>query len=183
MSNDELFQNDYQDEEVYYSGLEEIKTLVVTRNEALYLSDSVTLLMEHISERGRIQIPVRNLLPQAGVPVPMEIIQKIGMAVLTTTDKDMIKSQANIVLSVADLYLLRECCQSFIKVNNELVGFNLLIKIYELILEKDIKERKFIEDITKDIDVSLVSRIEKLEELKEKFNNYKKYTEERRKDA
>ena len=105
------------------------------------------------------------------------------MAVLTTTDKDMIKSQANIVLSVADLYLLRECCQSFIKVNNELVGFNLLIKIYELILEKDIKERKFIEDITKDIDVSLVSRIEKLEELKEKFNNYKKYTEERRKDA
>ena len=114
MSNDELFQNDYQDEEAYYSGLEEIKTLVVTRNEALYLSDSVTLLMEHISERGRIQIPVRNLLPQAGVPVPMEIIQKVGMAVLITTDKNMIKSQANIILSVADLYLLRECCQSFI---------------------------------------------------------------------
>jgi len=148
--------------------LEVIKELPLTRNEALYLSDSITLLMEHIPEQGRIHVPARQLMPQAGVPVPLDLIQKIGLAVLLTTNtlEEEEDTLYEIEVTVADLFLLRECCQSFIKVNNELVGFNLLRKIYGLILEEDMKERRFFQNLTKGINVDLVVP-ENIEERKD----------------
>jgi hypothetical protein len=115
-------------------------------------------------------MPARQLMPQAAVPVSLDLIQKIGLAVLLTTntmeeDED---SLYELDLTVADLFLLRECCQSFIKVNNELVGFNLLRKIYTLVLEEDMKERKFFHDMTKGINLD-TSTPENIEERKD-FN-------------
>ena len=158
----------YEDDFIDDTSLSVMKSLVLTRNESLFLSDTVTLLMEHIAEPGKAHVPMRHLLPQAVIPVPIDLIQKIGLAVLLTTDRNDIKSQATIDVTVADLFLLRECCQSYIKVNQELVGFNLLRKIYELILERDIKERQYIERITKDIDTSVLNRAN-IEELRKKY--------------
>ena len=152
----------------------EIKELSLTRNEALYLSDSITLLMEITPESGKMQIPSRNLLPQGTVPVPVDLIQTIGMAVLLTTQDRWALEEAKIQVSTADLFLLRECCQSYIKVNQEYVGFNLLRKIYALILEKDLQERNFIEDITRDVATSLIPHTDTLEEIKERHNKYLK---------
>ena len=126
--------------------------------------------MEHTPEQGRVHMPARQLMPQAAVPVSLDLIQKIGLAVLLTTntmeeDED---SLYELDLTVADLFLLRECCQSFIKVNNELVGFNLLRKIYTLVLEEDMKERKFFHDMTKGINLD-TSTPENIEERKD-FN-------------
>ena len=146
-----------QEEEEDFLGA--IKILELTRNEALYLSDSVTLLMEHVPEHGRIHMPARQLMPQAGVPVPLDLIQKIGLAVLvTTTEMEEEENLCSLELTIADLFLLRECCQSFIKINNELVGFNLLRKIYELVLEEDIKERRFLQRITQGINFDLIPK-------------------------
>ena len=153
----------------------EIKELSLTRNEALYLSDSITLLMEITPESGKMQIPSRNLLPQGTVPVPVDLIQTIGMAVLLTTQDRWALEEAKIQVSTADLFLLRECCQSYIKVNQEYVGFNLLRKIYALILEKDLQERNFIEDITRDVDTSLIPHTDTLQEIKDKHKDYLRY--------
>ena len=35
--------------------LDDIKQLTLTRNELLYLSDSVTLLLEHTTEQGKLE--------------------------------------------------------------------------------------------------------------------------------
>lgn len=155
-----------QEEEEDFLGA--IKSLPLTRNEALYLSDSMTLLMEHIPEQGKIHMPARQLMPQAGVPVPLDLIQKIGLAVLLTTNtlEEEEDTLYEIDVTVADLFLLRECCQSFIKVNNELVGFNLLRKIYGLILEEDMKERRFFQNLTRGINLDLPVP-ENIEERKE----------------
>ena len=154
--------------------LAEEKELSLTRNEALYLSDSITLLMEITPEHGKMQLPSRHLLPQGTVSVPIDLIQTLGMAVLLTTQDRWAVEEAVIKITVADLFLLRECCQSYIKVNQEYVGFNLLRKIYALILEKDLQERNFIEDITRDVDTSLIPHTDTLEEIKERHNKYLK---------
>ena len=154
--------------------LAEEKELSLTRNEALYLSDSITLLMEITPEQGKMQLPSRHLLPQGTVSVPIDLIQTLGMAVLLTTQDRWAVEEAVIKITVADLFLLRECCQSYIKVNQEYVGFNLLRKIYALILEKDLQERNFIEDITRDVDTSLIPHTDTLEEIKERHNKYLK---------
>ena len=155
--------------------LAEEKELSLTRNEALYLSDSITLLMEITPEQGKMQLPSRHLLPQGTVSVPIDLIQTLGMAVLLTTQDRWAVEEPVIKITVADLFLLRECCQSYIKVNQEYVGFNLLRKIYALILEKDLQERNFIEDITRDVDTSLIPHTDTLQEIKDKHKDYLRY--------
>ena len=164
--NEEFLEQKEQEEEEDFLGV--IKPLPLTRNEALYLSDSMTLLMEHVPEQGKIHVPARQLMPQAGVPVPLDLIQKIGLAVLLTTNtlEENEDTLYEVEVTVADLFLLRECCQSFIKVNDELVGFNLLRKIYELILEEDMKERRFFQNLTSGINLDLVVP-ENIEERKD----------------
>ena len=58
------------------------KTLTLTKNELIFLSDSVTLTLEHYNENGRVHIPARQLMPSAKVPVPIELIHTIGMGLL-----------------------------------------------------------------------------------------------------
>ena len=156
----------------------EVKSLVLTKNELLYLSDSITLLMEHTSEHGKMHIPARQLMPSAGVPVSVDLIHTIGMGVLIATDPANASQEATLFFNIADLYLLRECCQSFVKINKELVGYNLLRKIYTLILEDSMEERNFIDTLTSGIDFSLqdfqeVKSFKDLEKSKEKTDDTK----------
>ena len=151
--------------------LNDVRELKVTRNELLFLSDSVTLLVEHSTEQGRMHIPARQLMPSAGVPVPIELIQTIGMGFITLADEANTTDSTILPVTIADLYLLRECCQSFVKINEEFVGFNLLVKIYDLILEDAVLERRFINKITSGLDLSLnnQSRTEIMDQLIEKI--------------
>ena len=149
-----------EEEREFLAGLEEEKVLTLTRNEALYLRDSMTLIVDMRPEPGQMSMPVRHLQAAALIPVPGYLIHKIGLAVLETTSPDNKTQTAAVELAVADLYMIRECCQSFIKVNKEAVGYNLLRKVYALMLENELREQEewsFIDDLTKDIDVSLVS--------------------------
>ena len=151
--------------------LGDIKQLKVTRNELLHLSDSVTLLIEHSSDQGTFHMPVRQLMPSAGVPVPIELIQAIGLGFVALDDKSNTTNTTILSLTIGDLYLLRECCQSFLKVNDEFVGYNLLRKIYDLLLEEALMERKFINKITDGLDLTLDtrSRIEIIDQLVDKI--------------
>ena len=143
-------QDYYPDEE---ESLSEVKSLTLTENELLFLSDEITLLMGHIPEQGIIHIPSRQLRPSASVPVREDLIRTIGMGVLIATDNE--SGEATLPFNIEDLYLLRECCQSFLKFNNERVGYNLLRKIYTAILADSMEERNFINKLTSGIDFSL----------------------------
>jgi hypothetical protein len=153
--------DDEDDEDMFIEGLFEEKVLTLTRNEALYLSDSITLIVDMRPDNaspGQVSTPARHLMASAVVPVPVYLVQKIGMAVLESTDPTNEKQTADIDISVADLYILRECCQSYIKINAEPVGYNLLRKVYALMLEEEIREQTewtFIDDLTKGLDLSL----------------------------
>ena len=96
-----------------------------------------------------------------------DLIEKIGTAFLLATDPDNSTKDADIIVTVGDLFLLRECCQSFLRVGKEAVGVNLLRKIYSLILQHDLKERCFIEDITSGIDMSLLPTEETVRTMEE----------------
>ena len=128
------------------------KTLTLTKNELIFLSDSVTLTLEHYNENGRVHIPARQLMPSAKVPVPIEMIQSIGMGILIASDPKNNTQTAEVSFPIADLYLLRECCQPFMKINDEYVGFNLLKKVYTAIIESTMSERDFINKLTAGID-------------------------------
>ena len=155
---------DDEDPEFDCSLIEE-RIIKLTRNEVLYLSDNMTLLMEHVTEMGKMHVPARQLMPQASVPVPIDLIEKIGIAFLQSTDPNNETKDAEISVTVADLFLLRECCQSFLRVGKEPVGFNLLRKIYTLILEEDTQERTFIEELTAGIDMSALASDERIRNM------------------
>ena len=162
-------QDYYQDEEDILSN---IKSLTLPTRELLFLSDEITLLMEHFPEQGKIHIPARQLMPSAKVPVPLELIQTIGMGLLIASDPKNNTQTAEVSFVIADLYLLRECCQSFIRIDKEKVGYNLLRKIYTAILENSMEERNFIDNLTSGIDFSLhnskeMENFKSLEKLKE----------------
>jgi len=148
--------------------LNQEKILTLTKNELLFLSDSVTLLMEHYVEVGKTYVPARQLMPSALVPVPMDIIQTIGMGLLIATDPENIKQQADVSFAVVDLYLIRECCLSYRKINKERVGYNLLRKVYEAMLESTMSERVFINKLTAGVDFKAAEPQLKLGKLNQK---------------
>ena len=98
MSNQEYYSDDSEEEILI-----EFKEITLTKNEILYLSDSITLLMEHTSEQGRIHMPARQLMPSAGVPVSVDLIQTIGMGVLIATDPKNVSQEATLSFNLADL--------------------------------------------------------------------------------
>ena len=79
------------------------KTLTLTKNELIFLSDSVTLTLEHFNENGRVHMPARQLMPSAGVPVSVDLIQTIGMGVLIATDPKNVSQEATLSFNLADL--------------------------------------------------------------------------------
>ena len=63
--------NDQTPEEAFFEAMDKIKVLSLTRWEALYLSDSMTLLLELEAEKGKVSLPARNLQASAVVSVPI----------------------------------------------------------------------------------------------------------------
>ena len=132
--------------------LEKRKELTLTKNELLHLSDSVTLL---ISTDTTTQTSAKKLIASAYVSVPLELIKTIGLGFLGLSDKENEDSTTKLNVTIFELYLLRECCQTSVKRNDENVGYNLLKKIYELMHEDELKERTLIDNITSDLDLDL----------------------------
>jgi|TARA_A100001515_G_scaffold3279_2_gene3270 hypothetical protein len=147
--------NDQTPEEAFFEAMDKIKVLSLTRWEALYLSDSMTLLLELEAEKGKVSLPARNLQASAVVSVPIEMIERIGFAVLLATDPKNETGMTEMPVKISELYMLRECCHSTVRMGNELVGYNLLRKIYKLLLEEDLKQKDLIDSLTADIELDL----------------------------
>ena len=63
---------------------EELKALTLTHNEALYLDDSLTVMLERDGDYGFTTM--RPLLPSASLPAPVTLIEKIAKALLFNLD-------------------------------------------------------------------------------------------------
>ena len=123
--------------------------LTITRNEALYLDDCLTLMVEReiSTDQKNILGTLRNVAPVAPLPVPIELVDKIGFAVLSITDEDYPFDTATLKLDSSELYLLREVAQSYVKVGEEAVGFNLKKKIYKALYEEEYEQEKTIDKL------------------------------------
>ena len=108
---------------------EELKDLILTHNEALYLDDSLTMMIEKESMQESVTT-MRVMMPSAYLPAPVTLIDKLGMAVLRITDPEESSEGTVVHLNVTDIYMLREICHSYSKVGREQVGFNLKRKLY-----------------------------------------------------
>ena len=59
-----------------------------------------------------------------------------------------------LTLSIEELFLIRECCQSYILFNEEPVGYNLMKKIYKALLEEDIEEKQKFNNLLSDVNMN-----------------------------
>jgi len=135
-------------DELEFTSLDTLeKELILSRNEALYLSDNVTLMIERDHDETILIGSMRNVAPTAPLPVPIEIIEKLGMAILYTTDSDNEGKDYIGMFDINELYLLREIAQSFVKINNEYVGYNLSRKIYTAILQDRYEQDKILNNL------------------------------------
>ena len=114
-----------------------IKIIFITKAEALFLDDALTIMTERDVMMG--VMGMRPLGPSAMMVAPTDLIERIGMAVLLTTSPNGI-TEAALEVDDEELYLLRECAQSSVKFENEPVGLNLKRKIYLALLEDNYKD-------------------------------------------
>lgn len=126
------------------------KVLLLTRNEALFIDDSLSMLIERDIHDDRLGT-VRPLAHTAGIPAPVDLLEKIGKAILFTTDPDHQGDSAEVLLTETDLYMLREITQSYIRIGEEAVGFNLKRKIcillYSTAYERDKVAKRLIAQV------------------------------------
>jgi len=118
---------------------EEIKVLELTRDEVLYIDDSITMMIE----RDVRSDPFTTVMPisaNAGLPSAVDLLDKVGMAVLQATEEDYNRETLlPLQVTLTELYMLREIAKSSIKLNGKFIGLSLKRKIYKVLYEKEYK--------------------------------------------
>ena len=66
---------------------EDLHPIYMTRNEVLFLDDSLTMMIERDSVQDSVTT-MRVMVPTAQLPAPVSLIDKIAMAVLRITDPE-----------------------------------------------------------------------------------------------
>tara|TARA_Y100001951_G_scaffold104947_1_gene118763 strand:- start:1521 stop:2000 length:480 start_codon:yes stop_codon:yes gene_type:complete len=129
------------------------KVLLLTRNELLFIDDNLSMLVEKdLGDSGLGT--VRPLAHTAGLPAPIELLEKIGKGLLFVADPKNTGKEAHIPVSDTDLYMLREVALSYAKVGTEHVGFNLKVKIYTQLFAKDYERDKIADTLLSQVDTS-----------------------------
>ena len=143
---------EYLDEE------EEKYALSVSRNEALFLDDSFTLLIQRDPDEYGISL-MRPVQMTAGLGVPMELMEKVGKAVLYTTESRNLGKEYEFKVTMSELYMIREVASSFVRVGDEPVGFNLKRKVCNVLygdsLEKESSD-EIVSKLLQDVNINLL---------------------------
>ena len=130
---------------------EDIFPILMTRNEVLFLDDNMTMLIEREGAMNETVTTMRMLVPSAQLPAPLELIEKIGIAVLQVTDPEEDNNTAIVHLNTTEIYMLREICFSYSRVGREQVGYSLKRKFYQALFqeeyERDLKVNKLLKSV------------------------------------
>jgi len=145
-------------------GDEEPKVIHLTRDEVLYIDDRLTMMIEK-DVRAEGFTTVVPIVANAGLPAPVDLLDKIGMAVLEVTDEDYAEELVSVSVTSTDLYMLREIAKSSLKLNGKFVGLALKKKIYKILFEEEYKADRTFKRLLSDIhlDDSLESESSKLD--------------------
>jgi len=132
---------------------EELKVLRLTRDEVLFIDDRLTMMIEKDvrSENFSTVVPITAT---AGLPAPVDLLDKIGMAVLQVTDEEYESgAEEPIPVTPTDLYMLREIAKSSLKLNGKFVGLSLKRKIYKLLFEEEYKTERTFKRLLSDVNL------------------------------
>ena len=129
---------------------EELYPITMTRNEVLFLDDSMTMLIEHGYTTNAVTT-MRMLVPSATLPAPVTLIEKIGLGVLHATAPEQDNPNVVIHLDATEIYMLREICYSYSMIGREQVGYNLKRKFYQALYkeeyDRDLKINKLLQSV------------------------------------
>ena len=123
------------------------KLIYLTRNEVLYIDDSLTMMLDNSQGGEGIFSTMRPLVSTASLPAPVDLIEKIAIGVLFTLDPLNQGKEVEIALNDGDLFCLRELAQSYIKIGEEQVGYSLKYKIYQALFCTEYNLGKQMDDV------------------------------------
>ena len=123
------------------------KKLNLTLHEIVFIDDHITLMIHAREWEG--MIPLKPVLPSSLIVVPIDMVDKIGKAFIEAIEK----GNASILVSEAELYMLRELALSKVDYFGHKVGLSLKKKVLYILYSKDIKQQNFLEKLLKDIDL------------------------------
>lgn len=124
-----------------HGGEESLPVIFLTRNEALFLDDSFTLMIEKEVEDMRITA-MRPVQMTAALAVPMELMEKVGKAVVFTTHPDNTDKDYQVEFDLSELLMIREIASSYIKIGEEPVGYNLKRKVCAMLYGDEIEREE-----------------------------------------
>ena len=150
---DEEYSNEEEQDEHdhIYGGTELI--LSISRNEALFLDDSLTLMIERQEDEPKVA-SMRPVQLTARLAVPLDLMGKVGKAILYTTNPDNQGKEYTVSLDISEVYMIREVSQSFMEIGEERVGLNLKRKVCALLYADDLAQEnrdKQISELLKDV--------------------------------
>ena len=131
--------------------------LSLSRNEALFLDDSCTLMVERDADYPLIN-PMRPVQMTARLAVPLDLMDKIGKAVAFTTNPENLGQEYQFTLDISEVFMIREVASSFIKIEEEAVGYNLKRKVCVLLYGDELKQENRdvqVNQLLKDVNVDL----------------------------
>ena len=99
------------------------KQLSLTKNEILFIDDSISLMIDIDASERIITTTIRPLDRSAKIATTTTFLKKIGLAIIDMNESG--NKEIIIPVSTDDLYRLREIAQSDVKIKNEFVGLNL----------------------------------------------------------
>jgi len=144
---------------------EDLFIIPLTRNEALFLDDSFTLMIEREIDDHRITA-MRPVQMTAALAVPMELMEKVGRAVVFTTHPDNGDKEYESLFDLTELLMIREIASSYIKIGEEPVGYNLKRKICAVLYGDDVEREgrdRVVDSLLQDIDTDLSSSRDEVE--------------------
>jgi hypothetical protein len=123
---------------------EEVETeqgyvMQLTKNEALFLDDGLTLMVEREGDEQRVY-SMRPVQMTARLAVPLDLMDKIGKAVVYTTTPENQEKEYAFAIDITELFMIREVASSFIEIEGEPVGLNLKRKICVLLYAKELEQ-------------------------------------------
>ena len=118
---------------------EQVYVMQLTKNEALFLDDSLTLMVERQGDEQRVY-SMRPVQRTARLAVPLDLMDKIGKAVVYTTTPENQGKEYAFAIDITELFMIREVASSFIEIEGEPVGLNLKRKVCALLYAKDLEQ-------------------------------------------
>ena len=131
---------------------ENAKVIILTPLELLTIDDGLSLLVNKNEFDGAVTL--RPVYPTAGIGCSIDLLTKIGQAVLKMAEDLENPLNQEIELNDVDLYILRELLISQIAKIDRSVALSLRLKIYTLLYGEVIAEAKLNDSLERLLETS-----------------------------